>query len=94
MKYLVTGEIMNTGEMVTPEQFTQIINKGIILDLKAYKDLGIKGDIKFKTNGNSCNTRTGIAIVDADTDSEVNYLLQKFPPWFNVNWNVAPLENF
>jgi hypothetical protein len=92
MKYLVTGRNVNTGEMVSPEQFTQIINKGIILNLKAYHDLGIDNGVIQNKNKNC--TKTGVAIVDANTDAEVNDLLENTPAWFNVNWNVSPLENF
>ena len=92
MKYLVTGKIVNTGEMVSPEQFTQIINKGIILNLKAYHDLGLD-NIVFRDHVPN-KTRTGVAIVDADSDADVDDILQKFPVWFNVNWNVTQLKNF
>ena len=92
MKYIVTGKIVNTGEMVSPEQFTQIINKGIILNLKAYHDLGYDNIVfrDYKTN----KTRTGVAIVDAESDADVDDLLQKFPAWFKVNWKVTQLNNF
>ena len=92
MKYLVTGKIINTGEMVSPEQFTQIINKGIILNLKAYHDLGLDNLVfrGYKPN----KTKTGVAIVDAASDADVDNLLQKFPTWLEVNWDVKPLMNF
>jgi hypothetical protein len=92
MKYLVTGKTANTGKMLSPEQFTQVIDKGIILSLEAFNNLGIVNNKIFKKM--FASKKTGVAIVEADSHTDVNDILQNCPPWLKVNWNVMPLENF
>jgi hypothetical protein len=78
--------------MVSPEQFAQVLEKGIILNLKTYSELGI--DQKVLVNGMFPKTKTGVAIVEAKSSVEVNRQLQNFPAWLRVKWNVTPLKNF
>ena len=92
MKYIVTGESLETGKMVSPEQFTQVLKKGIILNLEAYSELGI--DQKVLANDIFPRKQTGVAIVEAKSHLEVNRQLQTFPTWLRVKWNVKPLKNF
>jgi hypothetical protein len=92
MKYLVTGKTENTGKMLSPEQFTQVIDKGIILSLEAFNNLGIGNNNFFKKV--LASNKTGVAIVEADSHNHVKDILQNCPPWLKVDWNVMLLENF
>ena len=92
MKYLITGEIIDTGEKVSPEQFTQVLNKGIIITPDVFNELGF--DEKISTDGIPDDPRTGLAIVDGDSHEEVNSILQNFPSWCRVNWTVTSLGTF
>ena len=90
MKYLVTGETIETGRNVSPEEFAHVLDKGIVLNLKVYNELGFKN--RILPNG-TAKERTGVAIVEGESSKDVNHLLQKFPDWFKVNWTVTQLEN-
>ena len=91
MKYIVTGEMIKAGRMVSPGDFTQILNKGIILTLGAYKNLGYKKNIPG--NENLDDTRTGVAILEGDSHEDVNRELENLPNWCQVDWTVTPVEN-
>lgn len=91
MQYLVTGETIETGQKVSPEQFFRFLEKGIILTLEAFNKLGYKK--KISPNGNPAGARTGVAIVEGESHEEVNRLLDSFPYWVDVNWTVTALDN-
>jgi hypothetical protein len=91
MQYLVTGETINTGQRISPEQFFRFLDKGIILTAEAYNKLGYKN--KILGNGKSTGARTGVAIVEGESHEEVNRILEKFSTWHPINWTVTPLEN-
>jgi hypothetical protein len=91
MKYLVTGKNVETGQMVSPEHITQVLEKGIILNLDVYNSLGFK--IKIMPNGTP-KTKTGVAIVDGESPKEVQRKFESSPTWCQVNWTVTPIDNF
>ena len=91
MKFVVTGETIETNRKVFPEEFVQVLKKGIVLNLEAYNNLGFKK--KISPNG-TAKTKTGVAIVDVDSADDAKRLLANAPSWFKVNWSVTPLENF
>jgi hypothetical protein len=89
MKYLIIGETIDTKRNVTPNEFTNILERGIILNLYVYNKLGFKK--KFKTNGNP-EKSIGVAIVHGESIKGIKRLLAKVPSWFKVKWKVVPLE--
>ena len=89
MKYLITGETIDTCRNVTPNEFTNVLEKGIILNLDVYRKLGFKK--KITANGTP-EKRIGVAIVHGESIKEIKRILAKFPSWFKVNWKVVPLE--
>ena len=91
MKYLITGETIESGRKVSPEELAHVLDRGIILNLEAYNNLGLKQ--KIIPNGTAIS-KTGVAIVDGESSKDVNSLLKKFPSWLRVKWTVSPLENF
>jgi len=91
MKYLITGETMKNGRKVSPDELAHVLDRGIILDLEAYNNLGLKK--KISPNG-TAQTRTGVAIVDGESPEDVNRKLKNFPSWLKVNWSITPLDNF
>jgi hypothetical protein len=91
MKYIITGETLKTGRNVSPEEFTQVLNKGIILNLEAYNNLGFEQ--KITPNGTEL-IKTGVAIIEGESLKEVNKHLDKFPTWMQVKWTVTPFESF
>jgi hypothetical protein len=89
MKYIITGETIDTRRKVTPGEFASFLLKGIILDLNSYNKL----DFKKKINANGIpEKRMGVAIVHGESIKEIYRILAKVPSWFRVNWNVIPLE--
>ena len=68
MKYLITGETIESGRKVSPEELAHVLDRGIILNLEAYNKLGLKTQIS--PNGTAI-TKTGIAIVDGESSKDV-----------------------
>ncbi len=91
MKYIVTGETFETHRNISPEELTLVLEKGIILNLDVYDNLGISH--KITPNG-TAKAKTGVAIVDGESSDDIFRKLECFPPLFNVNWTVTPLDNF
>jgi hypothetical protein len=89
MKYLITGETIETGRKVSPEEFAHLLDRGIVLTLEAYNRLKYREIIKLKGNNGD---RMGVAIVEGDTTDDINRQLDNFPSWFKVNWTVTPLQ--
>ena len=89
MKYLITGETIDTRRKVTANEFTHVLEKGIILNLFVYNKLGFKK--KINANGIP-EKRIGVAIIHGESIKDIYRILAKFPSWFKVNWNVIPLE--
>jgi len=40
MKYIETGETIETGRKISPVEFAHVLNRGIVLTLEAYNKLG------------------------------------------------------
>lgn len=91
MKYIITGKIIDTDQMVSPGQLTQIFKRGIILNLEAYNKLGFYG--KISINGELNKSRAGVAIVEGNSSKELNRVLDSFPKWCQVKWSVTPIKN-
>ena len=91
MKYMVIGETTKTGRKISPEEFTKVFNKGIILNLEVFNNLGFGK--KIQPNGTS-KLKTGVAIVDGSSYRDISRKLDSYPFLYDVKWTVTPLENF
>ena len=91
MKYLITGETKDSKRNVSPEEFAHILERGIVLTLEAYNNLGFKKKIIIN-NTSAIKGKTGVAIVEGDSHEDVNKILGKFPSWLKVKWTVMPLN--
>jgi hypothetical protein len=91
MKYIITGETTNKKRNISPEEFTKVFSKGIILNLEVFNNLGF--DRKIQPNGSPIN-ETGVAIVDGESNEDISRKLDKSPFLFKVDWTVTPFESF
>lgn len=89
MQYIITGETTDSHRNITPDELTLVLDKGLILHLQIYNELGFK--TKISSNGTS-KKRIGIAIVNGKSIMEIKRILVNAPSWFKVNWTVVPLE--
>jgi hypothetical protein len=75
--------------MISPEEFAHVLDRGIVLNLDAYKKLGFKNKIYSNTTDAAS---TGVAIVDGKSQKDVDLIMDRFPKWLKTNWTIRPLR--
>lgn len=75
--------------MISPDELAHNLDRGMVLNLDAYKKLGFKNQIY--SNGTD-GASTGVAIVDCKSQKDVNLIMGKFPKWLKTNWTIKPLK--
>lgn len=88
MLYLVTGEKIEVGPPLTPQQ----VEKVIIPSLKACAKL--EAEKTILAGGVVAGTRVFVAVVEAESNDGVSRILQSLPFWGLLKWDVKPLESF
>lgn len=92
MRYLVTGEYVDPGPLLPPQQLAQLIEQLVIPSFEALAKLETEG--KVLGGGICAGGRAGAWVMEAASNDEVNGLLQNLPFWGVVRWNVTPLQGF
>lgn len=91
MKYLVIGDFIDPGPMMAPPQVVQMMEHAILPSL----DMLAKWEAdKRITGGIYVGDRKGVFIVDAESNEEVDKLIQSLPFWGLLKWTVSPLQTF
>lgn len=91
-RYLVTGEFVDPGAMLPPQQLAQVIENVVLPSFEALAKLEEKK--KILGGGLVAGARAGAFIVDVASNSELNQLLQGLPFWGLVKWAVTPLQDY
>ncbi len=91
MQYLVTGEYVETGALLPPDQLVGMIRQVVIPSHDALVDLKAKG--KLLAGGYSVGQRAGAFIFEADSNEELDAMLQGLPYWGIIKFKVTPLES-
>ena len=91
MKYLVIGEFIDPGPMMAPQQAVQmgegVVNPGLEILAKWEADKKIAG-------GMYVGDRKAVFIVEAESNDEVDKMIQNLPFWGIMKWSVSPLQSF
>jgi len=90
-RYLVTGEYVDPGPLLPPEQLVQMLENQVLTSFDALATLE---DQKKVLGGIVCGGRAGAFIVDVASNTELNQLLQGLPFWGIVKWTSVPLQPF
>lgn len=91
-RYLVTGEYVEPGPLLPPEQLAQMVEQLVLPSFEALAKL--ERQKKVLAGGIVCGGRAGAFIVDVASNSELNQLLQGLPFWGIVKWTSTPLQTF
>jgi muconolactone delta-isomerase len=91
MQYLVTGEFIDPGPLLPPEQLVEMIRQAIVPSHDALTNLKSEG--KLTAGGYSVGERAGAFIFEADSNAELDSLLQSLPFWGLLKMKATPLED-
>src|SRR5579864_4546454 len=91
-RYLVTGEYVDPGPLLPPEQLVQMVEQMVLPSFEALAKL--QDQKKVLGGGIVAGARAGAFIVDVSSNSELNSLLQELPFWGLVKWTSTPLQTF
>jgi hypothetical protein len=92
LRYLITGEYVDPGPLLTPEQFIPLVEGLVIPSFEILARLESEG--KVLGGGLNVGGRAGSFILDAASNDEANQILQSLPFWGLVSWTVTPLSSF
>jgi muconolactone delta-isomerase len=90
--YLVTGEYVDPGPLLPPQQLVQMVEQLVIPSFEALAKL--EEQKKILGGGIVAGSRAGAFIVDVGSNSELNRLLQELPFWGVVTRKATPLQAF
>ena len=92
MRYLVTAENIEVGPLLPPEQLIGVIRGAVLPSLEAFVRMESEG--KILGGGHPVGERSVAFIVEADSNEELDGLLQDLPGWGVVKTKVTPLQRF
>src|SRR5215210_6388202 len=91
MQYLVTGEFIDPGPLLPPDQLVELIRQLVVPSHDALTNLRAEG--KLLAGGYSVGERAGAFIFEVDSNEELDSLLQGLPYWGLVKMKVTPLQD-
>jgi muconolactone delta-isomerase len=91
MQYLVTGEFVEPGALLPPDQVAGMIRQMVLPSHEALTNLRAEG--KLLAGGYSVGERSGAFIFDVDSNEDLDELLQNLPYWGVVKFKVTPLQD-
>ena len=92
MRYFVTGEYVEPGPLMQPQQVAQMIDQLVIPSLE--KMAALEKEKKIVAGGIVTGARAGLFVIEASSNEEVTKLLMSFPFWGLLKWDVKPLDSF
>ena len=90
MQYLVTAEFVEPGPLLAPDQLLGMMRQAILPSHDALTNLKSEG--KLIAGGYKVGERAGAFVFEADSNAELDSLLQSLPLWGLVKFKVTPLE--
>ena len=91
MQYLVTGEFIDPGPLLPPDQLAGMIRQLVLPSHDVLTNLKAEG--KLIAGGYSVGERAGAFIFEADSNEELDTLLQGLPYWGVIKFKVTPLQD-
>lgn len=90
--YLVTGEYLDPGPLMPPQQAVPMIKQVVLPSLEEIAKL--IDQKKILAGGIHVGAKKGTFIVEAASNAEVDKLLIGLPFWPLLKWTVEPLLSF
>jgi|SRR5215207_2862706 len=90
MQYLVTGEYVEPGPLLSPDQLVGMMRQAILPAHDALTNLISEG--KIIAGGYAVGERAGAFILEAESNEDVDSLLHSLPNWGLVRFKVTALE--
>jgi muconolactone delta-isomerase len=91
MQYLVTGEFIDPGPLLPPDQLAGMIRQAIVPSHDVLTNLNSEG--KLIAGGYAVGERAGAFIFEVDSNEELDSLLQNLPYWGLVKMKVTPPQD-
>jgi muconolactone delta-isomerase len=91
MQYLVTEELIDPGPLLPPDQLVGIMRQFVLPSMDALINLQSEG--KIVAGGVRVGERALVLIFEAESNEELDSILQRLPLWGLGKWKVTPLEN-
>jgi muconolactone delta-isomerase len=91
MQYLVTGEFIEPGPLLPPDQLAGMIRQAILPSHDVLTNLKSEG--KLIAGGYAVGERAAAFIFEVDSNEELDSLLQNLPYWGVVKMKVTPLQD-
>ena len=88
MQFLVTGENIDAGYLLPPEQTMQVIEQAVVPSFQTFAQWEREGRLK---GGLFPGERAGAFVIEADSPEELDRLMNQVPFFGLVKWNVKPL---
>ena len=90
MQYLVTEELIDPGPLLPPEQLLGIMRQWVTPSMDAL--INLKSEGKIIAGGVRVGERALVLIFEAESNEELDSILQGLPLWGLGKWKVTPLE--
>ncbi len=91
MQYLVTMEFVEPGALLAPQQVPTLYRSTIFPTQEAWARMESEGKIH---GGIVAGARKAVFMLEADSNEEVNQILQGMPAWGVLKVEVTPLLSF
>jgi muconolactone delta-isomerase len=91
MQYLVTGEFIDPGPLLPPDQLAGMLRQVIVPSHDVLTNLKAEG--KLLAGGYAVGERAAAFIFEVDSNEELDSLLQGLPYWGMVKMKVTPLQD-
>lgn len=90
MLFLVSGEWVEVGALLPPEQVVQVLDQIVLPSLELLAEWEQQGRIH---GGILVGERAGTFTLEAASHEEAGQLLSSLPFWGYVKWQVRPLQS-
>src|ERR671910_2672104 len=90
MQYLVTEELINPGPQLPPDQLVGIMRQWVLPSMDTL--INLKSEGKIIAGGLRVGERALVLIFEAQSNEELDTILQSLPLWGLAEWKVTPLE--
>jgi hypothetical protein len=91
MQFLVTGEWVEVGALLPPQQLVPVMDGAVLPSLETFVQWEREGRIH---GGILAGQRAGAFVLEAASAEEAGDLLSSLPFWGLVKWQVTALQSF
>jgi muconolactone delta-isomerase len=90
MQYRVTEELINPGPQLPPDQLVGIMRQWVLPSMDTL--INLKSEGKIIGGRLRVGERALVLIFEAESNEELDTILQRLPVWGLAKWKVTPLE--